>query len=126
MFTAIKPGIKNTREVKVRVKDTALAYGSGDVDVYATPAMIALMESTANQSLHDYLPDGYVTVGGEINVKHIKATPLAETVVAESELIKVDGKKLVFRVEARDTKGVIGVGEHTRYILDKNKFMASL
>ena len=126
MFSDLKPGIKGRKELIVDVKDTAANYGSGLVEVFATPAMIALMENAAHSSLQNYLPDGFLTLGSEVNIKHIKATPLGKKVWAVSDLLEVQGKKLTFQVEAFDEDGKIGFGTHTRYIVEKEGFMSNL
>lgn len=117
---------KGKVSLKVDQQDTALAHGSGSVRVFATPAMVALMENAAQQSVQGHLPAGYTTVGTEIAVKHFKATPVGQTVEARSELIEVDGKKLRFTLEAYDHQGKIGTGTHTRYIVDETAFMNQL
>ncbi len=122
MFTELKAGIKGKAELTVTEKDTARIYGSGMVDVFATPAMIALMERAAHISVGKFLPEGYLTVGTEVNIKHIKATRPGKKVWAESELILVDGKKLTFNIEASDEDGKIGFGKHTRYIVVDKDF----
>jgi fluoroacetyl-CoA thioesterase len=110
-------------ELTVCSSDTAVSYGSGDLDVYATPAMTALMENAAMNCVKQELPDGFTTVGIEINVKHIRATPIGVKVRAEALLEKVEGKQLIFKVEAYDDMGKIGEGIHKRYIVDSNKFI---
>ncbi|SRR5574344_51501 len=117
---------KGEKEVLVNETNTAKAYGSGLIDVFATPAMIALMENTAHSSIQDFLPQGMVTVGIEINVKHIKATPIGKTVKCNSYLEKVDGKRLYFTIEAFDQEGKIGEANHIRYIVDALKFVEKL
>ncbi len=107
----------------VKEKDTAAAYGSGLVKVFATPAMIALMENTAHSSVQPFLPEGYMTVGFELTIRHLKATPVGMGVTAYSELTEVDGKKLVFNISAWDEEGEIGKGVHTRFIVHGEKFM---
>lgn len=126
MEPQLKIGIIGKHEEKVILDNTAAKYGSGLVEVYATPAMIALMEKTAMLSVIPYLPLGHGSVGTEVNIKHLKATPIGQTVNCESELIEVDGRKLVFKVVARDEEGEIGQGTHTRFIIDTAKFMAKL
>jgi fluoroacetyl-CoA thioesterase len=116
-------GSKGYTELVVQEKDTASAYGSGGVDVFATPAMVAIMENAAVRSIDNHLPKGMTTVGTHIDVKHLAATPIGMKVRAEAELIEVNGKKLKFKVEAFDEKGVIGEGSHNRYIIDLEKFM---
>ena len=122
----IEPGIMNTIEKTVEQKDTASSFGSGLVDVYATPAMVALMENTAQSSIKSHLPAGYITLVIEINVKHMKASPVGMKVRCESKLVKVEGKKLFFELNAWDEKGQIGTGTHIRYIIQREEFMAKI
>lgn len=116
-------GIKNTVTLTVTVADTALAHGSGELKVFATPAMIALMEKTAMESVAGCLEEGESTVGTLINVKHLSATPVGCTVTCESELTEVDGRRLVFSVRAWDNGGVIGEGVHERFVIKAEGFM---
>ncbi len=113
------------REI-VNANNVATVVGSGSVEVFATPAMIALMEKTANNSLRNHLPEGCVTVGVEINTKHIKASGLGKEIVCKSELIKVDGKKLFFTISAYEGEDLIGQASHTRVVVDKEKFLNNL
>jgi len=122
----IIPGAKGEKEIIVTADKTAIAYGSGTVEVFATPAMIALMEQTAMESVSSLLPETYVTVGTEVTVKHFNATSPGKRVSCFSKLILTEGKKLVFEVEARDDSGTIGKGTHTRYIVDKQEFIDNL
>ena len=126
MTINIEPGIRHHKEIISASEHSARAFGSGLVDVFATPAMVALMESTALESIHTLLPDGYTTVGAEINVKHLKATPIGMKVTGESFLKEVKIPKLIFEVHAWDEKGLIGIGTHTRVIVDENVFMENL
>lgn len=107
----------------VTKENTASKYGSGLVDVFATPAMVALMEKAALNAVLPYLPEGLNTVGTEVCVRHTKATPIGWEVSSKATLTKVDGKKLVFEVIAWDKDGEIGRGTHTRYIIDSKRFM---
>ncbi|MBI9032957.1 MAG: thioesterase family protein [Bacteroidales bacterium] len=126
MNVNIKPGISKEIEKTVEMKDTATAYGSGLVEVFATPAMIALMENTAMEAVRDSLPTGYNTVGSQVNVSHIKATPVGGKVLCSAKLIEINDRQLLFEVEAKDEHGKIGFGNHTRVIINTEKFMAKL
>ena len=120
----LEAGIKGTKEIMVTNENTAKTMGSGTLDVFATPAMIALMENTAYESVASELEEGRGTVGTALNVKHVAATPVGMKVTCETELIKVDGRALTFSVEAFDEKGLIGEGEHERFIVFNEKFQA--
>jgi len=121
----LRPGARFVLEKKVTERDTATAYGSGGVDVFATPAMIALMENTALQ-IDSLLEEGYKTVGTEVCVKHIKATPVGDTVRCIANLTAIDGPKLTFEVEAFDSLGKIGYGTHRRYVVKLDEFLARI
>ena len=120
----LEAGIKGTKEITVTNENTAKTMGSGTLDVFATPAMIALMENTAYESVASELEEGSGTVGTALNVKHVAATPVGMKVTCETELIKVDGRALTFSVKAFDEKGLIGEGEHERFIVFNEKFQA--
>ena len=120
----METGLTNTATLTVTEKDTAKTHGSGTLDVFATPAMIALMERTAMDSVAEYLAEDEATVGTEINVQHLSATPIGCQVTCQSELTEIDGRKLTFKVTASDSKGVIGEGTHTRFIIKTEKFLA--
>jgi len=126
MFENIEPGITHCEEKTVTFNDTAAYYGSGMVEVFATPAMIALMEHTAMKAVLGYLPEGYKTVGTEVCVKHFKATPMNKVVRCEARLEKKDGQKLFYTVLAFDNEGPIGSGTHSRYIINTKEFMEGL
>ena len=126
MEIIVKKGVKGYQEQQVALKDTAKVYGSGLVEVFATPAMIALMEHTAHTSVHNFFPEGFATVGTHLNIEHSKATPLGAKVWCESVLELQDGKKLTFSVTAYDESGVIGKGTHERFIINIEKFMNKL
>jgi len=118
----MKEGIEKELEIIVTPKDLASAYGSGNVEVLATPAMIALMEKTCLQLVAPYIPKGHNTVGTAVNIKHIKATPVGAVVQSYAKLKEIKGNKLTFEVEAYDQNGLIGMGLHTRYIIDEEEF----
>ena len=120
----LKPGIKNVKEMTVTSELCADAWGSGGLAVFATPAMIALMENTAWASVEPYMEEGYSTVGTHLDISHISASPVGSEITCESELVETDGRRLVFKVAARDDAGPIGEGTHERFIINVMKFMA--
>lgn len=126
MDKTLTVGIKGTMRKTVEEKDTAQALGSGSIDVFSTPSMIALMELTARMSVQDYLLDTQTTVGTKVNIAHLKASPVGSEILCESELILFEGRRLVFRVEASMDNEPIGEGTHERYIVDIEKFMKSV
>ena len=126
MEIQIPTGVRGKEEMVVTYEDTAAKYGSGLVEVFATPAMIALMEKTCLASVLAYLPEGYGTVGVKVDIVHGKATPVGMKVTCESNLLEVDRRRLVFELVARDEKGEIGKGRHERFIIDTRKFMEKL
>ena len=122
----IPQGIENELTKMVSDSDSASNCGSGLLPVFATPALVAFMEQTAHTSVESLLPEGLTTVGAEINVKHIKATPLGMQVRCRSTLSQSDGRRLVFHIEAYDEAAKIGEAEHIRYIVDSKRFMDKL
>ncbi|MDX9942191.1 MAG: thioesterase family protein [Bacteroidales bacterium] len=123
MAHRLTSGIKGKASLKVTPKDTAEAYGSGKVAVFATPALIGLMENAAHLSVQAFLEEGFITVGTEVNIRHLKATPVGMTVTTESELMEVEGNKLKFSLSAFDENGQIGFGTHTRYVVHAESFL---
>ncbi len=119
----LKVGLKGSATVKATKDKLASAVGSGLVDVFSTPMMIALMEEAASNAVAPELESGQATVGTSLNVEHKAATPEGMEVRAEAELIGVKGKALSFIVKAYDEKELVGEGEHQRYIIDVEKFM---
>lgn len=115
-------GIKYSKEIIVTSEMTALKMGSGDLEVFATPALIALMEGTAAASIKDKLDDGSTSVGTKIEIKHLAATPVDMKVCCESELIEVDGRRLLFKINVYDEIEKIGEGLHERFIVKSEKF----
>lgn len=119
----ITTGIKGSCSILTDESTSAKTMGSGTLDVFATPAMAALMEKTAWQSIAPYLQEGQGSVGTRLDITHDAATPLGMTVTCKSELIQVDGRRLVFEVTASDDKEIIGRGTHERFIIDNDKFL---
>lgn len=123
----MEKGLKYTSTLKVEERYTALSLGSGDMEVLATPAMVALMENAAMKAVAPHLPEGFTTVGGMINTSHLKPSAIGEEVQATAILAEVEGRKLSFSIKASDSKGdVIGEGTHIRFIVDRVKFLSKL
>jgi predicted thioesterase len=123
-FDGITPGLAAECTETVTEQNTAHALGSGGLAVYGTPAMIALMENAAAKAVTALLPPGWSTVGTELAVTHLSATPLGMQVTATAELTAVDGRALTFKAEAFDTAGIIGEGTHRRFIVEDERFMS--
>ena len=122
----IQTGIKGRREQTVTPEMSAARIGSGLVEVFATPMMVALIEQTCLESVLPHLYEGQGTVGTLVNVSHVSATPIGMRVWCESELTEVDRRRLVFTVKAYDECGLIGEGTHERFIIDNAKFMEKI
>lgn len=120
----LKVGMKGYAETVVSMENTAKKMGSGTLNVFATPAMVALMEEASWKCVTAELEPGMGTVGTSMQIKHVAATPLGMKVTAECELLEVDGRRLVFSVQASDEAGVIGNGTHERFIVAEEKFLA--
>lgn len=110
--------------ILVTENDTARAFGSGTLEVLATPKMIALMEMASYKSLEKYLENGQSSVGTYLDVKHVSATPVGMQVKARAEITAIDGRRIEFNVSAYDEKGLIGEGKHERFIVNDEKFVA--
>ncbi len=119
----LKEGMIGEVEKVVTDNDTAAAFGSGEVLVFATPMMIGIMENAALKAVDSHLPKDFATVGIHLDVKHTAATPVGMQVKAKAELVKIEGKKLKFKVEAFDEKEKIGEGFHSRYIINAPQFI---
>lgn len=122
----IEIGLSYVAGTVVSAENTAGTMGSGDMDVFATPAMVALMEQAAMTAVGSELEEGQSTVGTKINVSHVKASPVGAKIEAEALLKEVDGRRLVFFVKASDEHGVIGEGVHERFVVDTERFLAKL
>ena len=122
----IEVGLKHTSTLVVTDDVTAVKIGSGDMAVLATPAMMALMENAAMLAVADALPEGSTTVGGHITSSHLKPSKVGDTVNATAEVVKVDGKKIEFKVSAYQGDVLIGEGSHLRFVVDRERFMSKL
>ena len=120
----IAPGLTGEATTIVADADTAIRHGSGLVPVYATPALVGLMERAAVAALKDQLPSGYTTVGGRIDVHHLAPTPVGMRVRACAELLRVHGRRLVFDVQAWDEVERIGQATHERFLADQMDFIS--
>jgi len=126
MKADLKVGLSLTQTQVVGEQDTAKFHGSGSLLVFATPAMVALMENTALAAVGDYLDQNEDSVGIQIATNHIKATKLGDTVTCTAKLTEIDKRKLTFEIEAKDKTGLIGKAVHSRFIIDPVKFMSKL
>ena len=122
----IEIGLKHTSELTVTDAVTAIAIGSGDMPVLATPMMMALMENAAMLAVKDKLPEGSTTVGGHIESSHLKPSKVGDKVSATAEVTKVDGNKIEFKVAAYSGDTLLGEGTHLRFIVDRERFLSKL
>ena len=119
----ITVGMKGEACTLVEKEDTAAEVGSGSLLVYATPCMVAMMEGAACEAIDACIPEGSTTVGIELNITHLAATPVGMEVRAEAEVIAVEGKIITFAVTAYDEAGKIGEGTHKRCIVHTQRFL---
>lgn len=118
------PGLMGEIERKVTEDDTAQRWGSGLVPVLGTPTLVALMENAAVEALAGHLPPGQTSVGGRMDLRHLAPTPVGMGVRARAELLEVDGRRLLFKVEAWDEAERIGEATHERFVVDRDRFVA--
>lgn len=119
----ITVGMKGEVFTEVEREDTAAEVGSGSLLVYATPCMVALMEGAACEAIEEALPEGQTTVGTELNIQHLSATPVGLEVRAEAIVTAVEGKIITFELHAYDEAGEIGTGTHKRCLVNSQKFL---
>lgn len=119
-------GLTHTSQTVVNENNTAIALGSGDMKVLATPAMIALMENAAMLCVAPHLPEGSTTVGSMISSSHIKPSAIGANVEATAELVEIENRKLTFKVTATENGVLIGESTHIRYIVDRERFLSKL
>ena len=117
-------GLTHSEEIVVEHKDTAAVYGSGALEVFATPAMIAMMEMTSLKCVTEKIGEENTTVGIAVNIKHLKASPVGHTIRCDAKVIEVDRKRLVFEVKCFDGEELIGEGTHERFVVNSAKFMS--
>lgn len=122
----LEVGLKHQTIMKVTDGNTAEFIGSGDMAVLATPAMVALMENAAMLAVANHLAEGETTVGSMISTSHLKPSKIGSHVMADAELVEVEGRKLTFKVKAYDGETLIGEGEHIRFVVSREKFLAKL
>ena len=118
----LKPGLTATVEIVVGTRDTAAHVGSGRIGVLATPILVTLLESAALQAVERFMPPSQQTVGTRLNISHTAATPVGMRVRAHAELIRVEGRKLTFRLHAEDDGEPIADGTHERLIISVERF----
>lgn len=119
-------GLQHTVTVSVTTSDTALAMGSGDMPVLATPALVALMENAAMLTVSHLLPEDSTTIGGFIEVSHLAPSTVGSTVTATATLVGIKGRKLSFSIEAFEGEKPIGKATHIRFIVERSKFISSI
>ncbi|MEI7887605.1 MAG: hotdog domain-containing protein [Actinomycetes bacterium] len=119
----VRPGLSATVQLTVSESDTAIAFRSGDVPVLATPRVIALLEEATVMAVRHELTPGSSTVGVRVQVEHISPTPVGGHITAEAHLEKVEGRRLIFHVSARDERGLIAAGKVTRVLIDIERFL---
>ena len=115
-----------TSKIIVTASQTAEAMGSGDMPVLATPALVALMENAAMMAVRPLLEDGDTTVGGSINVQHLKPSPVGAEVEATATLVQHEGRKFVFSIEAHQGEVLVGTAEHVRFCVNRERFLDKL
>lgn len=116
-------GLKNTLTITVTTDKTAKTMGSGTLDVFATPAMVALMEQTAAQSIEPHLDTDITSVGTKINVEHLSADPVGMKITCESTLNKINDRQLCFDIVCYDKHGIIGKAYHERFLIKSERFI---
>lgn len=124
VFFMLTVGIHGEQSQLVTNENTAKTMGSGTLDVFATPALVALAEKTCWQSVAPALEAGSGTVGTKLELEHTAPTPVGMTVTCHSELVAVEGRKLTFKVTLADEKGPVGGGTHERFVIFEEKFAA--
>lgn len=125
-MTKLKSGLKGRATVEVTKENTALAMGSGDMEVFATPGLVALMEAAATEALEGKLPEGATTVGSQINASHLRPSLVGASIVAEAEVKEVQGRRVTFRIVAKEGKITVGEASHVRFVVDREQFLSGI
>lgn len=120
---AVRVGQRGTIELEVAEADTAIALRSGSLPVLATPRVVALVEEASVAAVGDALADGHTTVGMKVQLDHLAPTALGRTVVAESTVEAVNGRRISFQVSVSDDRGLVAVGRVTRVVVEVNRFL---
>jgi predicted thioesterase len=126
LLANLKPGLKGQSSLVVTEAMTASKMGSGQIDVFASPMMIAAMEAAAVACIERHLPSGHASLGTHLDVAHSAPSPIGASITATAEVVAIDGRTVTFRVEARDEHEIIGSGTHTRVIVDTDRFGAKV
>lgn len=126
MKELIPIGIIREDQRTVGQEDTAIAMKSGDLPVYATPALVAFLEYSAKELVRKYLDDNETTVGIKMEINHIKASKVGAAVRSKAEVVEVEGKKITFKVEAYEGETLLGFGTHERFVVDSSRFISKL
>ena len=121
-LSAIRPGLRGEVSLTVGEEHTAPSIGSGAIHVLATPVMINLFEAAALAAVERVLPEGYQSLGTVLDIRHLAATPVGMRVTASAAVEKVEGRTILFRVEAKDEREVIGDGRHERVVVNVARF----
>ncbi|MGE0752564.1 MAG: thioesterase family protein [Variibacter sp.] len=121
-FSRLQPGLEGRAELVVSEAHTAPEIGSGRIHVLATPVMINLIEAAALDAVEALLPEGYQSLGTRLDVTHVAATPVGMRAMATARVLAVEGRKITFRVEARDEVDLIGEGTHQRVVVNVARF----
>ena len=122
----ITEGLQYTSTIIVNDANVARTMGSGDLEVFATPALVALMENAAMNTVAPLLPQESTTVGGFIETSHLAPSPIGTTISATAILTEIKGRKLTFTIEATEGNKLIGKATHIRFIVDREQFIQSL
>ncbi|MDR2126713.1 MAG: dihydrolipoamide acyltransferase [Prevotellaceae bacterium] len=123
---SIKLGTTAQSETMVDIGNTAISIGSGSLPVFSTPSLVALMENAATKCINDCFDETQTTVGIALNIEHTRASAAGEKIIAKATLVTINGRELLFNVEAYDSKGIVGHGLHKRFVINIENFMRKL